>query len=129
MITNIAVADIGVDIIEVARIQKMIDEYGEKFLKRIFTATEIDYCEQFGKRKYEHFAARFALKEAFSKAIGTGLSEGFAFCEVGVVNLTSGKPELVLEGEMKKKWGDKKFNISLAHTINNAIAIVTMQQP
>ena len=121
------ITDVGTDIIEVERIRKMIDEYGEKFLKRIFTVTEIAYCEQFGERKYEHFAARFALKEAFSKAIGTGLSNGFAFREVGVVNLPTGKPELVLEGEMKNKWEHKKFHISLAHTVTNAIAFVAME--
>ena len=122
------IVNIGTDIIEVARIQKMIDEYGDKFLKRIYTETEIEYCESFGKRKYEHFAARFAIKEAFSKAIGTGLTNSFAFNEVGIANLQTGKPELILEGEMKKRWSDKIFHISLAHTEGNAIAFVIMEE-
>lgn len=119
---------IGTDIIEVERIQKMIVEYGESALNKIFTEIEIEYCNSFGKRKYEHFAARFAIKEAFSKAIGTGLTKSFKFKDVGVVNETSGKPKLVLTGEMQKKWGSKVVHISIAHTINTATAYVVIEE-
>jgi len=115
---------IGTDIIEVHRIRKAIEEYGERFLRRICTELEIEYCEQFGEKKYLHYAARFAAKEAFSKAIGTGISEGFKFREIGVVNKDSGKPIIKLEGEMLERWGEYIFDISLSHTDDNAVAFV-----
>ena len=118
---------IGVDIVEVARIQKMIDEYGDSALVKVFTDVEIEYCNGFGKRKYEHFAARFAIKEAFSKAIGTGLTNSFSFRDVGVINQASGKPELVLDGEMKKRWENFLIHISIAHTQKDAIAYVIIE--
>jgi holo-[acyl-carrier protein] synthase len=63
---------IGTDITDVARIKHSYEEYGERFLKRVFTPTEVEYCERFGDTKFLHYTARFAAKEAFSKAIGTG---------------------------------------------------------
>ncbi len=119
---------IGTDIIEVQRIKKAIEEYGERFLKRICTQTEIEYCEQFNDKKFLHYAARFAAKEAFSKAIGTGFSQGFKANEIGVANADSGKPSLVLQGDMQKKWGEYAFHISLSHTESNATACVIMEK-
>ena len=89
---------IGTDIAEVTRIKEAVDKYGDRFLNRIFTKTEQEYCEIFKENKYLHYAARFALKEAFSKAIGTGITEGFKFKEVGIKNEENGKPVAVLEG-------------------------------
>jgi len=94
---------IGTDIIEVQRIANACEKYGERFLNRIFTQTEQDYCESFNDTKYVHYAARFAMKESFSKAIGTGLTQGFKFTEVSIVNQQNGKPDVVLEGDLKTK--------------------------
>ncbi len=118
---------IGTDIIEVERIKSLAEQYGDRFLKRIFTQTEIEYCEQFGDKKYLHYAARFAMKESFSKAIGTGLTQGFKFTEVGVVNQPGGKPIIVLDGGMKEKYGHFKIEVSLTHTEQNAVAFVVME--
>jgi len=119
---------IGTDIIEVERIKSLALQYGDRFLKRIFTQTEIDYCEQFGDKKYLHYAARFAMKESFSKAIGTGLTQGFKFTEVGIVNQPGGKPEIVLDGGLKDKYEKYKTGVSLTHTEQNAVAFVVMER-
>ena len=118
---------IGTDIVEVDRIKSSAENYGKRFLDRIFTETEQEYSEQFKDNKYQHYAARFAAKESFSKAIGTGLTRGFKFKEVGIKNERSGKPTVILEGGMKQKWGHCKIEVSLSHTDHNAIAYLVME--
>ena len=150
---------IGIDIVEVARIHKMIDEYenshcedlseaihnkidchanvlndSKNSLTKIWTAEEIDYCNSYGKRKYEHFAARFAIKEAFSKAIGTGISfsnsnpNSFSFCDVSVINLETGKPQLVLSDKIKGLFSEHSIHISISHTEQNAVGVVVIEK-
>jgi holo-[acyl-carrier protein] synthase len=122
------IVGIGTDIIEVARIEKAIEKYGERFLKRIFTDTERNYCEQYNDKKYMHYAARFAAKEAFSKAIGTGITDGFQFSEIGVKNEKSGRPIVEMFGGMAKQWGDCVILVTLSHSDNNAMAFVIVEQ-
>lgn len=119
---------IGTDIIEVDRIKNAIEKYGERFLKRIFTEKEIEYCEEFKEKKYLHYAARFAVKEAFSKAIGTGLTQGFKFTEIGIINEKSGKPVVVLDGKMKERYSRFQIDVSLSHTETNAVAFIVMSE-
>lgn len=119
---------IGTDIIEVKRIREAIEKYGDRFLNRIYTKIEQDYCEAFKSKKYLHYAARFAAKESFSKAIGTGLSQGFSFTEVGIINEKSGEPRLALTGDMKLKWGELKTIVSLSHTEEYAVAYLIMEK-
>ncbi len=119
---------IGMDLVEVERIKNAIEKYGDRFKNRIYTEREIEYSEQFGDNKYLHYAARFAAKEAFSKAIGTGITKGFKFKEVGVANEKNGKPYLVLEGDLSEKWGDYASLISLSHTDSNAAAFVVLEK-
>jgi holo-[acyl-carrier protein] synthase len=119
---------IGTDIIEVERIRESIEKYGERFLKRIFTEKEIEYCESYCEGKYLHYAARFAAKESFSKAIGTGITNGFKFVEISINNEKNGKPFIELSGGMKEKWGDKKICISLSHTNENAVSYILMEE-
>lgn len=118
---------IGTDIIETSRIQGSIEKYGERFLNKVFTKVEIDYCEQFKEKKYVHYAARFAAKEAFSKAIGTGFSQGFKLNEVSVKNLKSGEPQIILHGDLKEKYDKYKVKVSLSHTDGNAVAYLIME--
>jgi holo-[acyl-carrier protein] synthase len=122
------IAGIGTDIIEISRIEKAIEKYGERFLKRIFTDTERNYCEQFGDTKYLHYAARFAAKESFSKAIGTGITEGFKFSEVGVRNEPNGKPLIELSGGLARQWESYNVLISLSHTDRNAMAYCVIEK-
>ncbi len=118
---------IGTDIIEVKRIAEIMEKYGEQFKKRIFTDTEIEYCEQFGDTKFLHYSARFAAKESFSKAIGTGITKGFKFKEIGIKNLPGGKPIVELRGGLLEKYGSASLHISLSHTEENAIAYLIME--
>lgn len=119
---------IGTDLIEIPRIVKAIEQYGEKFLRRIFTDTERNYCEQFGDTKFLHYAARFAAKEAFSKAIGTGITDGFKFSEIGIRNEPNGKPKIELFGGLAKQWGDCIVLVTLSHSDKNATAFVIIEQ-
>jgi holo-[acyl-carrier protein] synthase len=117
---------IGIDIVDLPRLKNILEKSGEKFLKRIFSEKEIDYC--FKKKDYvSSLAARIAVKEAFFKAIGLGWGEGMKWKEVEVVNDKRGKPELFLFGKAKKhkdKAGINKLHISVSHTDNYAVAEV-----
>ena len=109
---------IGVDIIEVERIQSLAEK-NPKFLTRIFTETEIAYCSK-KKNKYQHLAARFAAKEAFFKAIGRKIQ----WTDIGIKNLSSGKP--VLEIISKEKFPFSEANVSISHIKDYAVATVIL---
>jgi holo-[acyl-carrier protein] synthase len=121
------VTGVGIDMIEVDRVASKIGkEMG--FRELVFSAVEISYCEAMAD-KYQHYAARFAAKEAFFKALGTGWLNGTAFNEVEISNNTDGKPELTLIGqtaELLKEQGPLKISVSLTHlkTIASAIVII-----
>lgn len=119
---------IGIDIIEVDRIKKAIENYGSKFLQRVFTENEIKYCEEFKENKFVHYAVRFAAKEAFSKAIGTGLTSGFKLNQVGIINEKNGKPRIELLGEMSETWSGYKIFVSLSHINSIATAFVVIEE-
>ena len=118
---------IGTDIIETERIKKAIENYGHRFQKRIFTENEIEYCESFNNTKFVHYAARFAAKESFSKAIGTGITKEFKFGEIEILNEESGKPYIVLKGGLLEKYGNLKIHISLSHSDSNSTAFVILE--
>jgi holo-[acyl-carrier protein] synthase len=122
------VIGIGTDIVDVARIKHSHDEYGDRFLTRVFTQTEIDYSNHFGEHKYLHLAARFAAKEAFSKAIGTGMRQGMAFKLVGIRNESSGLPHIELFGAMLERWGTHTIHVTLSHTAQIGLAVVVIEQ-
>ena len=86
---------LGIDIIEPARIHNGIDKYGEKFLQRLFTEPEITICQRY-HHPAEHYAGKFAVKEAFMKAIGTGLTQNVTFRDIEVLNRDSGAPYIVI---------------------------------
>lgn len=119
---------IGTDITDVARIRHSFEEYGERFGRRIFTDVETAYCEHFGDTKYLHYAARFAAKEAFSKAIGTGMRDGFSFKETGIRNEPSGRPVMDLRATMEERWGRYTIHVSLSHTATVAVAVVVIEE-
>lgn len=121
------ISGVGIDIVEVERIEASINK--EKgFRELVFSAHEIGYCESKAK-KFEHYAARFAAKEAFFKAIGTGWSEGTAFNEIEIYNDGSGKPHIRLLGETGVTLGQLKvadIHISLSHTSAMGTAVVVV---
>jgi holo-[acyl-carrier protein] synthase len=119
---------LGTDIIETARIEKLIAR-GTPYLRTIFTPGEIDYCES-KRRKSQHYAARFAVKEATLKALSTGWRRGAALCDVEVVNDTEGSPHVRVHGKVKElfeRHGIQHTSISISHTDKNAIAVIILE--
>jgi holo-[acyl-carrier protein] synthase len=123
------IAGLGIDMIEVERIAaNIVKDAGFKEL--VFSKNEIEYCEK-KANKFEHYAARFAAKEAFFKAIGTGWMSGTAFNEIEIKNDESGKPELILLGETAitvNKKGIIKISVSLSHLKTFASAVVIIEK-
>lgn len=120
---------IGTDLAEVHRIQKSIDRYGDRFLKRIYTEAEIAYASRKANAA-ERFAARFAAKEAGMKALGTGLRHGITWKDFEVFNEPSGRPGLRLHGaalEIATKMGARRISLSLTHTVELAMAVVIFE--
>jgi len=118
----------GIDIVEVKRIEGVMERQGEAFTGRSFTEHEIQYCDKH-KHKGQHYAARFAAKEAFAKAIGTGIGASAALKEIGVVHDPSGPPRLELTGtaaETFANMGGKEIFLSIAHDGGMAIASVIL---
>ena len=118
---------IGTDMIEVERIAEKIGK-NAGFKELVFSQSEIDYCEK-KTHSFQHYAARFAAKEAFFKALGTGWKTGTAFNEIEVFNDVNGKPEIMLHGETASTlaaMGKKKISVSLSHlkTIASAVVII-----
>lgn len=120
------VIGIGIDIIEIDRIKKSIEEYGVKFLTKIFTPSEIDYCKDKVNR-YQHYAARFAAKEAVYKALSSGWQKSISWQDVEVFNETNGTPQVTIFGKLKNFLSpDKSLKISISHSKNyvTCVAIV-----
>jgi len=118
-----------VDIAEVARVREAIERHGERFLQRVFTPLEIEYCQRH-KNSFERFAARFAAKEAAMKALGTGWRGGVTWRDFEVSNGASGKPELKLTGralEIYGSLGAACIVVSLTHTDSYALAQVIIE--
>ena len=119
----------GVDLAEVDRIQRSIERYGEKFIKRIYTPGEIAYVER-KANKFERYAARFAAKEAGMKAIGTGWRRGVTWQDFEVANLRTGKPTLLLHGvaaRYAERLGVKNVALSITHTAALGMAHVILE--
>lgn len=119
----------GVDIAERARIAQSLEQYGERFIKRIYTPAEVAYCEKF-KNKAERYAARFAAKEAAFKALGTGWGKGVRWVDVEVTHQPSGKPELVLTGraqEVARELGVGRMSLSISHADRYVVAQVIFE--
>lgn len=120
---------IGIDIIDVERVAEKIAK-GNGFLQKVFHPEEIRYCENLPNGD-QHFAVRFAAKEAFLKATGQGLLLGFELNQIEVVNLDSGKPEIRLSGNFRKlarENGWNKIHLSLSHVQATACAMVIIEQ-
>ena len=118
---------IGCDLAEVNRIQKALGQAG--FAVRVFTQREQDYCNSRGVQSAQSYAARFAAKEAFLKAIGTGLRGG-RLTEIEVINDDMGRPQLALNGYFKDfaaRLGAERLHLTLSHTKELAMAQVILE--
>jgi holo-[acyl-carrier protein] synthase len=124
-----SVLGIGIDLVECARIEHSLERFGERFLHRVFTDGEIAYCHSM-KFPARHLAARFAAKEAVSKAFGTGIGKAMGWRDIDVQKRESGEPFLVLTGgshELAKERGVGSALITLSHTDHHAMACVVLQ--
>jgi holo-[acyl-carrier protein] synthase len=123
------IAGVGIDMIEVERVATNIGK-DAGFKELVFSQHEIAYCET-KANKFEHYAARFAAKEAFFKAMGTGWMSGTAFNEIEIINDESGKPEIHLLGNSAiaiNKSGAIKISVSLSHLKTFASAVVIIEK-
>ena len=123
------IVGIGIDIVEVPRIAAAVERFGERFLNRVFTASEISYCQS-KQNAMERFAARFAAKEAGFKAIGTGWRHGVTWQDVEVGREPGGRPSICYSGkaaEFAAKLGVRRASLSLSHTAEQAIAQVILE--
>ena len=116
----------GVDIIEIYRVKESIESLGERFINRVFTEKEIEYCESKNAQKYQHYAARFAAKEATFKALSWKLEDKYAICwkDIEVVDNEQGRPSLNIIGMNLDDI--ENIDISLSHCKEYAVANVTV---
>jgi holo-[acyl-carrier protein] synthase len=123
------IVGMGVDIVEIEKLGLAMMRRGERLRNRAFTPGEIQYCEQ-RAHQYQHYAARFAAKEAVFKAIGSGWRNGVTWLDVEVFNELSGKPILRLNGktlEFANTLGARNYWLSLTHTDHYAVAQVVLE--
>ena len=123
------IVGLGVDITEVDRIEAAIARHGRPFLERLFTPSEIAYCEKH-RHRAERFAGRFAAKEAAMKALGTGWTQGVRWVDIEVVRELSGKPTLRLSGATRAiadRLGVKHIAVTITHDGNTALAQVIFE--
>lgn len=116
----------GVDIIEISRIQDSIEKLGDTFLNKVYTKKEIEYCESKGKNKYQHYAARFAVKEAAFKAVSEEVKDKFAISwkDVETINDDQGRPKVEILFLKNKKI--ENVDVSISHCKDYAVANVTV---
>ncbi len=114
------ITGIGIDFIEVERVRKLAEK-SPRFLEKVFTPAEIAYCSK-KRNKYQNYAARFAAKEAFIKALGRKVH----WLDVEMVNLPSGKPRLELKGT--QKWPFDRAHVSVSHLAEHAMAVVILEK-
>jgi holo-[acyl-carrier protein] synthase len=125
----VSIIGIGIDLVDCDRIENSIERFGERFLQRVFTAGEIAYSQSM-KFPARHFAARFAAKEAISKAFGTGIGKAMSWRDLDVRKKESGEPFVVLSGgaeRMANERGVSKVWISLSHTETLGMATIILE--
>jgi holo-[acyl-carrier protein] synthase len=128
--TGYVIVGLGTDILEVARLRLAMERRGERLLNRLFTPEERAYCES-RVHAAEHFAARFAAKEATMKALGTGWRGGIAWRDIEVVREESGRPTLLLAGRAKERadaLGVSAAHVTLTHDDTYGMAVVILEK-
>ena len=121
----------GTDIVSVERLEGAVRRHGDRFLNRIFTAEERDYCDS-KRYKFEHYAARFAAKEAMMKAMEIRRHHRFRFREIEVARRPTGKPEIRISPESQRRFGlpgEAKIELSMAHECKYAVSFVVLILP
>lgn len=119
----------GIDIAEVPRIAESIERFGDRFVQRVFTEGEIEYCESKANR-VERYAARFAAKEAAMKALGTGWNHGVRWRDIEVYREQGRRPTIKFHGkaaEFAARMNARNVSLSISHTREQAIASVILE--
>lgn len=120
---------VGIDSVDIVRMEAMVERWGLRALNRIFSAGEIDYCS--GRpAPAQHYGARFAAKEACMKCLGRGIWGGMAFKDIETVRNADGSVRLVLHGQARERFttlGGALLHLSLTHTVTTATAMVVME--
>lgn len=117
---------LGTDIIEIARLKKAVERQGERFLQKIFTSRELNYCLKFSD-PYARLAARFAAKEALLKAAGTGLIGAITWHDMEIVHDERGQPQVVLSGALAEMLVGMRVHVSLSHCKAYATATAVIE--
>ncbi len=120
---------IGIDIVSVSRIKDAEKRWGRRFLDRVFTEREIKYA-MLHKSPHSRLAARFAAKEAMTKALGTGFTGGITWKDIEVLNKDSGRPEIILHGkvrEIAESMEVREIHLSISHDGDYAVAQVVVE--
>ena len=119
-------ATVGIDIVDISRVRKVLEKWGDRFRNRVFTAGEVRYCE--GKRfPAGHYAARFAAKEAFFKSAGHRLQEGWRYRDIEVAAAPGGRPVVRVGGRVAEALNSGqplRWDVSLTHEKGYAVAVV-----
>lgn len=121
---------IGIDIVEVLRVEKILQKWGDRFVTKVYSVEEADYCK---KKAFPsiHFAARFAAKESFLKSLGMGLGMGVGLKDIELINQWQGKPCLKIHNraeDILREEGITKVHVSVTHTREYANAIVILEK-
>jgi holo-[acyl-carrier protein] synthase len=117
---------IGIDLVSVARVRAALERYPQRFRNRVFTPAEVTFCETLGD-KYPSYAGRFAAKEAFSKALGTGLRGAIGWTEIDVIDNERMRPTIRVTGRAERILAGRKVHLSISHLPDYATAIVVIE--
>jgi holo-[acyl-carrier protein] synthase len=123
------VIGLGLDLVDIWRVQRAIERHAERFTRRVFTDAEVAACRS-GVNAAQRFAGRFAAKEAAAKALGTGFGRGVGMREIEIVNDALGKPELRLSGgaaDRARELGVTKSLVTITHALKQAAAVVVLE--
>ncbi len=125
-----AIVGVGLDIVDVPRLRRSVEELGERFIARVCTPAETAYCMRSARRVAERLGARFAAKEAAAKALGTGMTRGVTWHEIEFLHDPGGRPRLVLHGstaDLARELGVRTIHLSLSHDGDVAAAVVVLE--
>ena len=117
---------VGTDIIEIDRIERVLNRHGQAFLNRIFTPAEQEYCLKYST-PLPRYAGRFAAKEAIVKALGTGLRKEITWTDIEILNDLQGKPQVYLSPEIRAHFSDPVIHLSISHSKKYATAVAIME--
>jgi holo-[acyl-carrier protein] synthase len=126
------ILSIGVDMVEVERIRRALEDLriGKRFRDRVFTRQEIQYCENKRRGRYESYAGRFAAKEAVMKALGRGWGAAVSWLDIEIAPASSGRPEIILHDKtalLARQLGIRRWSLSITHTAQHGLAYVITQ--